>query len=386
MEKLNKYFIKSFLFITLLAFTFASCSDDDDDKGPDQKLDLDKTGAFVLGEGQSSDNNAKLGHYSIATTAYTANVFAKQNKGLELGKTAQDILIHGGKVFITVTNSNMIFVTDMNGVVIKEISLAQTVYNKPRFMAEHKGYVYISCYSGHIVRLNTSTLEINEKEDVVQILPYPEQMTVANGKLYVVNSRYNETVEGGGKTVTVVDLNNFKKGNELIPVHINPTRITSDSKGNVYVLSWGAWKGVGDDAKSALSIIKAGSDKAEIAKLGDAGTVMALQNDKLLICTTDYSNNTSKFTQYDLSKVKENLSEGWIDQSFFAKEQSEEVSAWLERTYYLSIDPMNQDIYVSAGTYKETGAVLIFDKDGKYKDHFASGMLNTQKVAFMQGK
>lgn len=382
MEKLNKYFIKSFLFVTLLAFTFASCSDDDDNNGSDQKLNLDKTGAFVLGEGQSKENNAKLGHYSIAATAYTANVFEKQNKGLALGKTAQDILIVGGKVFITVTNSDMLFVTDLDGVLLEEISFAKTAYNQPRFMVEDNGYVYIDFYSGHLVRLNTSTLKIDDSKDVLDLPANPEQMTKANGKLYITNSRKDKAE---GRTLTVVNLSTFKKEAD-IAVHVNPTRITSDSKGNVYVLSWGMWNGAGDDGKSALSVIKAGTNKAEIAKLGDAGTIMAVQNDKLLICTTDYTNNTAKFTQYDISKAKNNLGEGWIDQSFFAESQTDEVKGLLNRTYYISVNPANNDLYVSSSDYKTTGTVLIFDKDGKYKDQFASGVINTQKVAFMQGK
>lgn len=386
MEKLNKYFIKSFLFITLLAFTFASCSDDDDNNGSEQKLNLDKTGAFVLGEGKKGDNNAKLSHYSLSKYSFTGNVFEKQNKGLKLGNTAQDILIYGGKAFITVTNSDMLFVTDLDGVLLEEISFAKTAYNQPRFMVEDNGYVYIDFYSGHLVRLNTSTLKIDDSKDVLDLPANPEQMAKANGKLYITNSRKDKAE---GKTLTVVNLSTFKKEAD-IAVHVNPTRITSDSKGNVYVLSWGDYTAT-DNGKSALSVIKAGSDKAEVAKLGDAGTFMVMHDDKLIIAQTVYDKDNdyypiTSYSQYDISKVKTDLNEGWSDKSFFDVPADKDAAQLLTEGYFMSVNPANSDVYVSVSNYRVTGAVLIFDKEGKFKEHIPTGMVNTQKVAFMQGK
>lgn len=368
---MKKYFLQSILLASILAFAFVSCSDDDDNNLSDQKLELDKAGAFVLNEGDMKENNAKLTHYDIAQNKVTANILEVQNDGVKLGNTAQDILIYDSKVFITVLGSDKIFVTDLDGVILKEISTKDAPYKEPRYMAEHGGYIYISFYKSHLVKLDPETYEIKE---ALEIPEYSEEMTVANSELYITNSMRQGLTEG--TTVTVVNLNTFKIEREPITVHINPNRILSDSKGNVYVSSQGDYNGIG----SALSIIKANSYKAEV--IGEnISTIMAIQGNRILLSSTQYDENWNSvvvFSQYDMTTGKHS------EESFLTVPSDDKVAKYLQQTYHMSVDPTNQDIYISATDYKTTGTVLIFDKDGKYKSSFSSGGVNPQKVAFMK--
>lgn len=381
MEKLNKYFIKSLLFITLFAFAMVSCSDDDDNDGAvDTKLNLDKTGAFILNHGKSGENNGQLTYYNISKNEIIDKLFERQNKGLRLGDLSQDILIHDSKTFITASSAHLLYVTDMNAELLKVIDF-NAACKKPRYVVGHEGYVYVDFYSGHLAKVDTKTFEVVE---IIEIPAYSEKMVVVGDELFITNSLYyGETT--GGKSVTVVNLKNFKIERPAIDVHVNPNEIVADSKGNIYVISWGIWGGNGDEGKSALSIIKAGTYKAEVIKL-DIANMLTVQHDKILLAKT--VNKTTEFSQYDLSKVKEGdeLSAGYSATPFVTMPNNNEVVALLDRTHAMSINPVNDDIYLTSSDYTTTGSVIIFDKAGKYKTHFLSGGINPYKVAFMQGK
>lgn len=366
-------FIKTLLLASIFAFAFIACSDDDENDGrADGKPELDKTGAFVLNEGRIGFDNATLSYYSIAKNELTSEILEKQNDKTKLGDLAQDILIYDSKVFITVNVSNMIFVTDLDGVILKEISTKDTEYKDPRHIASHGGYIYIDFYSGHLVKLDPATYEV---VGVLEIPAYSEQMTVAGSELFITNSLWTGITEG--KTITVVNLTNFEIERAPITVHDNPSRITSDKQGNIYILSDGVWDPETYTSISALSVIEAGKYQAEVIRENIASK-MAIQGDRLLLFNTVYGERqTTIFSQYDLTTGE------YSEESFLTTPSDAQAAGLLDLAYYLSVDPKNNDIYVSTTDYATTGSVLVFDKDGKYKTKFSSGGINPQKVAFM---
>lgn len=367
---MKKYFLKSFLLASLFALAFVSCSDDDDNR-TDLEISQDKIanvkkGAYILNEGMNEDNNASLCLYDINEDFSIADVFAINNNKKKLGDIAQDILIHDKKLFSTVTLSNMIFVMDLEGKVLKEISTSTTAYKEPRYMVQHDGYIYINFYTGHLVQLNTDTYEMKV---VANIPTYSEQMVVVNNQLYITNSLRNESTPGN--TITVIDLKSFET-KKPIEVQANPNKILADKSGNIYVISWSVWGK--EDTFNALSVIEAGTNTSKVIKKDV--TEMAINNNTVLLTYTDWNNGGKvALSQYDIAGGKP------VDKPF-ATSDNKEINKLLEQTYHLSVNPENGDIYITCSDYKTTGSILVFSKDGVFKTKVSSGGYNPQKVVF----
>lgn len=365
---MKKYFFKSFLFASLFALAFVSCSDDDDNR-TDLEISQDKIanvkkGAYILNEGQYDKNDAALCLYDINGNFSVADVFAINNNKKKLGDTAQDILISDNKVFITVFGSNVIFVTDLEGKLLKEISTSTTTYKGPRYMVQHGGNVYIDFYSGHLVQLDTDTYEMKV---VANIPTYSEQMVVVKDQLYITNSLRNESTPGN--TITVIDLKTLET-KDPIEIRINPTEILADKSGNIYIISKGNYK----EIKSALSVIKANSSKSEILK--EDVTQMAINDNTVLLTFTDWNNGgKSALSQYDIAGGKP------VDKPFAASDDKE-INKLLEQAYRLSVNPENGNIYITCSDYTTTGTILIFSKDGTLKSRISSGGVNPSKAVF----
>ena len=180
-------------------------------------------------------NNAGLSCFNLNTLTMTVDTFMNVNeKGL--GDTANDMIVYGSKMYIAVYGSSIIEVTDLSGKSIKQIKSSGDAL-LPRFFTANEGKVYVSLYDGYVARLDTASLEIEQK---VKVGRNPEQLVVANNKLYVANSGgldYNTPV-GYDKTVSVIDLASFQE-TKKIEVVTNPVNLVTDSQGDVYLVSMG---------------------------------------------------------------------------------------------------------------------------------------------------
>lgn len=372
--------VSNFALFALLAFILVSCSDDKNETpsyiAPSTPTTptFQKSGAFVLNEGEFNGNNSKLDYYNPSKYELSTNIFETQNKEskLILGDGAQDILVYEDKMYITVTNSNTIYITDLAGKVIKTHNLSNQAYKSPRSIAAHNAYIYISCYSGHVIKIDSNTSEISAS---IAIDAYPEQLTVANNELYITNSQYYGSPLPGN-TVTVIDLNDFTKVKNKIEVVVNPTKITSDTDGNLYVLSMGNY----GDIKNTLSMIKKDTTKDEYTvqkiKEGEAGSAMTYANGRILLAYRTYVENANKTIFSTFNTTNQEFEESFIKIPDGEKDR-------LNMAYSISVDPTTQAIYVTTTDYKTTGYVYIFDKTGNYKQHFKSGGINPSKVIFL---
>lgn len=75
---------------------------------------------YILNEGLQNKNNSSLTMYNVKTGEVVQNYFKVIN-GVGLGDTANDIMIYGGKMYITVSTDNIIWVTDLDAKVIGKI-------------------------------------------------------------------------------------------------------------------------------------------------------------------------------------------------------------------------------------------------------------------------
>jgi hypothetical protein len=189
------------------------------------------SGLIVLNEGSLGGNNASITHYDFETGTVLQNVFFKQN-ARKLGNVANDILIYGGKIYISVGGSSTLEITDLHLKSIKRISFNGTSVNaeEPHGLAAHDGKIYTACFNGKLARLDTSTLAI---ESIVQIGKNPENIAISNGFAYITNS-------GGldfpnyDSTVSVVNLTTFMEVKK-ITVGSNPFSIGVDENGDIFV-------------------------------------------------------------------------------------------------------------------------------------------------------
>ena len=103
--------MKTNILILVLGLSAALYSCDNSSK---EEISDVKTGTYILNNGNYASNDASLALYNPDSKAISTNVFENAN-GKKLGDLAQDMLIYGGKMYIAVYNSKVIFVTDRKG-------------------------------------------------------------------------------------------------------------------------------------------------------------------------------------------------------------------------------------------------------------------------------
>ncbi|MEG0519291.1 MAG: hypothetical protein RR555_10570 [Bacteroidales bacterium] len=354
-----------------LVIGITSCSKDDPTPDP---IPQTTVGAYVLNGGKFGSNNSSLTYFNPATKEATYNVFSTKN-GKKLGDSGQDMAIYGSKMYINVYNSGVIFVTDKQAKIIKEIQIKE--YKAPRSVIAYNGKIYVTYYEGALAQIDTTTFEVK----TVKVGANPEALKAANGKIYVANSGGMNTPLGN--TVSVVDPIAFKVLKD-IKVADNPTMLQADSQGDIYVISMGNYYDVPPtfqriDAKTdvvsamEVSIVNAEGKKVILP----VPSYMAMgANDKLYIVSGE--NDATWLLQgkiYTLNAATEKV-EGELIQD----------GTVVKNMYYLSADKVSGNIYAGSSDYKTNGDMYVFSPDGKLIQKFDTGGINPIGVYFLTNK
>lgn len=336
-----KKLIYLFFSCAFLAPLFSSCDDDNEIVIPPEENPT-PTGLLILNGGNRNENNASIALYNMETGVLTPN-FYKNANGSGLGDSAEQILVYGSKIYVTVTTSNRLVVLDKNGKLIQAIEPkdGEAPLN-PRGMVADKGKVYVSYYYGHTVAvLDTASLSV---EKVIPVGRYPEQLAVSKGKIYVANS-------GGldypnyGKSVSVINQNSLEVEKE-IEVLLNPTALQTDSQGDVYVISMGDY----GEVKNTLQRID--GTTGAVTEMGNASR-MTVVNDKIYTAFAQWGDPNITFKVYDA------LTEKVVNESFITD------GTTITNPYALAVDPTTEEIYVTDSAWGSTGTLYIFSKEGK---------------------
>jgi len=350
-----------FFFLTL---GFISC-DSDDNENVWQAPEITKTGVYILNNGSWGKNDAKLSYYNVDRQKLTSDVFYNMNNEQILGDLGQDMVIYGSKIYITVTGSNNIFITDRSAKLLKTLEpINNDQPMEPRYTKAYDGKVYVTTQSGYVLRIDTTSMTVDKQEKVGS---YPEQMAIVNGNLYVANSG-----QGADNTVSVVNLSTFTE-TEKIDVIANPTQITSDKYNNIYVIS------MGDYATIRPTLQKVNPETKAVSVIGTdiASNSMAVSGDKLYLIysdPTDYSGTAiAKLYYYDISKSE------LVEQSFVTPQSATD----LDKASVVSVNPSNSDIYISTSDYVTKGTVYKFSSSGQDQTKFSSEGLNPMGVFFL---
>ncbi|MDR1879387.1 MAG: hypothetical protein LBQ78_00430 [Tannerellaceae bacterium] len=320
-------------------------------------------GFYILNRGNWNENNASLAYYNFTTGVMTPNLYrTANNEGL--GDGAEQLLVYGSKVYVTVTTSSRLAVMETGGRLIQSLPIRKgNVPMEPRCMAAHNGKVYVSYYAGHSVAvLDTATLTI-EKE--VSVGRYPEQLAITGGKLYVANSGGldGSTTTGYGKTVSVIDLQSFTVEKE-IEVVINPVQLAADSQGDVYLISMGDYGTV----KNTLQRIDGAT--GTVTTMGEA-SLISLVNDKLYAIYAQYNDPNITYRKYDA------LTETVENDSFITDGTS------ITSPNALAVDPVTGKIYITDFVYGSTATLYLFSADGRLEKREDTGGYDAKWMTFL---
>lgn len=330
-------------------------------------------GMYILNNGKWNANNASLTNYNPETQKVTQGVFLFRNNK-KLGDLAQDILLYGNKMYITVANSGVVFVTDPQVNILKEIKMAE--YKEPRNVISYKGKVYITYYDGYLAEIDTVDYAVR----TVKVGISPEGLREANGKIYVANS-------GGAnypvydKTVSVVDPVAMEVVKTL-EVQINPGIMTVDNQEDVYVISVGDYGAI----SPILQRIKTDTDEVEKVTLqvkDGAGQDVTLSP---MWMTMGADNK-----MYIVSGV--NDAEGKVQGKVYTfNTETEEIEGEfvkdgtvIKNLHHITANPVSGELYIGSSDYLNNGDMYVFGADGKLKNKFETG-LNPIKVCFLTNK
>ncbi|MDR2473297.1 MAG: hypothetical protein LBD53_07045 [Tannerella sp.] len=346
---------KQFVFAAMISvFMLSSCAKEDD---PQPQPVETKDYIYVLSEGDYKSNNSSLTLYNVEDSTATTDYFLTQN-GRGLGNTAQDIIVYGSKIYISVYGEKRIEVTDLDAKIIKTI---ETGNHQPRYLTSYGGKVYATYFDGFVARIDTASYAV----ETTPVGRNPEQMAVANGKLYVANSGGMDYASelGYDKTVSVIDLSQFKEIKK-IPVEINPRNMIVDNQNNVYVIS------IGDYVLTPNTIQKINSSTDAVTKLDIQASYFTLLGSKLYLLYSEYDENWQPTITYKSYDIQSNtiLSDNFIGNVTFSADG-----------YQISSDSESGELYIMVSDNINNGDVYIFDKDLKLKTGFEAG-LNPNKA------
>ena len=349
------------LLCAAVAFAAVSCSNNDfpptEPVGGEPSVSNPAiSGLFILNSGKMGSNNASLAYLDATTRVVSTNVFKDAN-GKKLGDTGNSMLIYGKKMYIALTGSSIVFVTDLRGNLVKEISVGGDDANlSPRSLVCGDGKVYISFMEGYVGAVDTTNFSVKK----VKVGPMPEGMAYANKKVYVANSDgYN--YEGGyGKTVSVIDASTFTV-TKTLDVANNPQTLHVASNNKVYLISWGNYA----DIPAKLQRINTSTDT--VTDVPDIEpTNMAIGKDGVAyILSTVYDENWNAISSYFTFDTAKDKLVGELASP-----------ADIPNGYSIFADKVTGDIYIGSSDYISNGDVYLLSSEGEILFKFDTGGLN----------
>lgn len=361
----TKFLLASALCVAM-SMTFIAC-DKEDDPISTEKPEVPEADVkvYILNSGKMKSNNATLDCYNETKKELSSKMFFTAN-GRGLGDTANDMLVYGTKMYVAVSNSNTLEITDLEGKSLKTIAPKDDkgIPQSPRYLAAYNGKVYLTLFDGHLACVDTTTMEITQK---IKIGPNPYQVCEAGGKLYVANSGGYNPVQDS--TLSVVDPVTFTEEKKIV-VGLNPTTVKADSDGELYVVCMGNF---GDVKASVQRVdLRAGTSKALYT---NDNIMMNLSNDKLYVISSENDPNwipvNTKFLSYDAKADKE------LENNFITD------GTKVEKPCSISIDPSTGSIYIGTSDYVSTGDMYILSSKGKLVNKLALSGLNPMGAFFV---
>ncbi len=361
-----KRFFKTLTIVAAL-FAVVSCESDDNNT-PSGDFEAGSNGIYLLNAGGWGDNNSTLDYYNTDTKSYTSDIFTTQNE-YGMGDFAQDMVIADDKIFIVAYGSQTLWVTDLNGKVLKSFQDFDGC-SKPRKLAASGDYVYIGCYTnaaaagtGAVVRMSTSDYSMT----ALDAGSTPEQLAITGDKLYIANCGW-----GYDNTISVYDIAGgaFTKLDNIV-VNYNPNFLVAAPNGKLYVNCWPVynydenWNYIGTTGSYVIQEIDPANNNAVTTlditfDKGNSPVEIAMGKDGiLLINSADYNYPpTIDLYAYDTNSGSSSILIGDVVGV---------NSIWSELT--------SGNIYIGAAVdYDSTGLFYSYDSTGTSTGKFNAGV------------
>lgn len=351
MKKINlKEAIRLLAMTALISGAFVACSDDNDEPVLPENT-VAEQGVFVFNGGnQSKAVEGSLSFIDLKNNTVLNDAFKTIN-GRSLGMTVQDGVVLGSNLYIAVSESNTIEVVNKNTLEsVKQIQPTEAQGTSPRDIVSDGKYVYVSMYSGHVSRIDPAT---NTIDKTVAVGPNPEEMAIANGYLYVVNSDGMNWSNGyaDGKSVSKINMSSMTE-EKKIEVAVNPTRIGADNAGNVLLLCMGNYYDI------PATIWKIDS-KDNATDTGIAATIMTVSGNSLYVINAPWGATEITYAKYNTTTAAQ------TSDSF--------VSQPVDSPAGIAVDPDNGSIYITSynmvdgyASYSTPGYVAEYSSDGTF--------------------
>ncbi len=364
-----KLLFRSILPCAVAGMVLTGCDDDKEVTPPEGDFVVnpsknDLKGVYVLSEGNMGTNKASIDYFDASNGYYVTNIYPSRNPSvaLELGDVGNDLKICGDYLYAVINGSAKVEVMKADDAVrVGQIDIAN-----PRYVTDNGGFVYVSSYKsgtnglGSVYKIDPATLSVVGRVDVGY---EPEEMAVANGKLYVANSGGFRAMEGGvyDRTVSVIDLASFTV-TKNIDVDVNLHRLRSDNRGRIYVSSRGDYGAT----PSSLYVIDSATDR--VIKHIDCGVSdMWVHADKIYLYNVSYDQNwaaTYNYRTIDLNSLT-------VSSANFITDGSD---SRIVAPNGIAVNPVTGDIFIAdARNYVSAGAVYCYGSDGKLKWSHNSG-------------
>ncbi|MDR2085725.1 MAG: hypothetical protein LBP72_00960 [Dysgonamonadaceae bacterium] len=346
-DLLNVFFIYS-VFIAV----FTACESTDPEPAPG--IEFSSSGVFILNQGSFGKNNAGISYYDFESGKTSFDIMNGA-----LGDNAQDMLIYGRKLYVTVSGSGYILILNLNTREAKQLKLKDDEQKdrQPRYLTSYEGKIYATTYDGYVVRLDTTSLQIT---GIVQVGNNPEGIAAVGGKLYVANSGGMQVPPDS--TLSVVDIAGFSE-TKKITVGLNPFIVKADSYGDVYL----TYQGNFTDKPGGFQRIDTNTDDV-FDMDASANHSFTIDGDLLYFYRTDYGKNTA-FGIFDVKT--ETLTSNPIISD----------GTKITTAYGIGVDPVTKDVYISDTDYSAPGTVTIFGAGGTKKKTLNVG-INACQFAF----
>lgn len=316
------------------------------------------SGLVVLNEGSWGGNNSSVLAYdqesgTMVDRFYDAN-------GKNLGDTGQDMIVLGDDIYIAVNVSKIIFVTDRDFRIKKEIIAEKDgLALSPRYFATDGKKVYVTYYEGYLGEIDPAG---GYSVRTTPVGPNPEGVAYAGGRLYVANSGgYN--YPDYNNTLSVVDAESFNEVS-TIEVNVNPCLVFANAAGTtLYVSSLGNYA----DAGPKLQGISAADGSVTDIDCDGVSAIAYGKGDKLYVLCAGYDQywNPLPGTVYTY-----NAATG-VKEGTFAD--------GIENAYKVSADPDAGYVFVTASDYNTTGDMYVYSSAGEKIAGFDTQGMNPSK-------
>lgn len=364
------------LFVSLALMACRTTDEEPDLMSPPSGNPGKIVGFYLLNEGQMGCNKSTIDYYDYSTSIYEKNIFQAVNPDIPtLGDVGNDIQIYGSRLYAVINRSNNVLVMDAQDARY----IGQVPVRNCRYIVFHDRYAYVSSYAdaqesdpgdfpGYVVKIDTATMEV---VDTCMVGYQPEEMVIANGKLYVANSGIYH-VPDYEHTVSVIDLDSFKETGR-IDVGINLHRMELDAYGQIWVSS----RGDGYDCHSQIYAISSENDQV-ISEFGDIPcSDMTLCGDSLYVISYTYNFMTRT---YDICCYIVDVKQNKIISSNFITDGTEQN---IQTPYGIAVNPKTHEILITDALDKVTPGILYcFSPDGQLKWQCRTGDIPSRIVFY----